>query len=76
MAEELLALVDAGTIRLVDILILAKDEDGAVEAMELSDIERTGRARRPSKPNSQNSWPKTTSSTSPPRWSPAAPPAC
>ncbi|MFO7589881.1 MAG: DUF1269 domain-containing protein, partial [Acidimicrobiia bacterium] len=36
MAEELLALVDAGTIRIVDILILAKDESGAIEAMELS----------------------------------------
>ena len=38
MAAELLALVDAGTIRVIDILILAKDADGAVEAMELSDV--------------------------------------
>jgi hypothetical protein len=42
MAAELLALVDAGTIRVIDILILTKDEDGAVEAMELSDIEQLG----------------------------------
>jgi hypothetical protein len=42
MAKELLALVDSGTIRLIDILILTKDEDGSVEAMELSDIEALG----------------------------------
>ena len=42
MAEELLALVDAGTIRVIDVLILTKDEDGTVEATELSDIEELG----------------------------------
>jgi Family of unknown function (DUF6325) len=42
MAKELLALVDAGTIRVIDVLILTKDEDGTVEAMELSDIEELG----------------------------------
>ena len=38
MAEELLALVDAGTIRVIDVLILTKDDDGVVEAAELSDV--------------------------------------
>ena len=42
MAKELLALVDAGTIRVIDVLILTKSEDGTVEAMELSDIEELG----------------------------------
>src|SRR4029078_7445547 len=42
MAEELLALVDSGTIRVIDILILVKNDDGSVEAMELSDIENLG----------------------------------
>jgi hypothetical protein len=42
MAKELLALVDSGTIRVIDVLILTKDEDGTVEAMELSDIEELG----------------------------------
>ena len=42
IARELVALVDAGTIRVVDVLILTKDEDGTVEAMELSDIEELG----------------------------------
>jgi len=42
MAQELVRLVEAGTIRLIDVLILTKDEDGSVEAMELSDVEELG----------------------------------
>ena len=42
MAAELLALVDSGAIRVIDILILTKDEDGSIEAMELSDVEDLG----------------------------------
>jgi hypothetical protein len=42
MAEELLALVDAGTIRVIDILILVKNEDGSVDAMELGDVGELG----------------------------------
>ncbi len=42
MAEELLALVDSGTIRVIDILVLTKNEDGTVEAMELSEVEDLG----------------------------------
>jgi hypothetical protein len=42
MAEELLKLVDAGTIRVVDALILEKNEDGSVDATELSDIDELG----------------------------------
>lgn len=42
MIEELLALVDAGTIRIVDILILTKDADGSVDAIELDDIDDLG----------------------------------
>ena len=38
MAAELLALVDAGTIRVIDILILTKNEDGSVDATELADV--------------------------------------
>ena len=45
MAKELLALVDAGTIRVIDVLILSKNEDGTVEAMELSEIEELGPLR-------------------------------
>jgi hypothetical protein len=42
MAAELIALVEAGTIRLIDVLILTKAEDGSVEATELSEIEELG----------------------------------
>ena len=42
MAAELLKLVDAGTIRIVDVLILDKNEDGSVDATELADIEQLG----------------------------------
>ena len=42
MTAELLALVDAGTIRVIDILILTKNEDGTVDATELSDIPELG----------------------------------
>src|SRR5947199_10109158 len=42
MAKELVALADAGTIRVIDVLILVKNEDGSVDAMELGDIEELG----------------------------------
>lgn len=42
MAKELIALVDAGTIRVIDVLILTKNEDGSVDATELSEIEELG----------------------------------
>jgi hypothetical protein len=42
MAAELRALVDFGTIRVIDVLILTKDEDGAVEAVELADVAELG----------------------------------
>src|SRR5947209_19531100 len=42
MAAELLALVDAGTIRVIDVLILTKNEDGTVDARELSDVAELG----------------------------------
>ena len=42
MASELVALVDSGTIRVIDVLILTKDENGAIDATELSDIGELG----------------------------------
>jgi Family of unknown function (DUF6325) len=42
MADELVKLVNSGTIRLIDVLILTKNDDGTVDAMELSDIEELG----------------------------------
>jgi hypothetical protein len=45
MAQELLALVDRGTIRIIDLIILVKDHDGTIDAMELEDIEDLGELR-------------------------------
>jgi Family of unknown function (DUF6325) len=45
-ADELLRLHDAGIIRIMDILILAKDADGSVDAMELSDLDELGELSR------------------------------
>ncbi len=41
-AEELLKLHDAGIIRIMDLVILIKAEDGSVEAQELSDLPDLG----------------------------------
>jgi hypothetical protein len=35
-------LVDSGTIRLIDVLIVTKNEDGTVDATDLSDIDELG----------------------------------
>jgi len=45
-ADELIRLHDAGIIRIMDILILIKNEDGSVEAQELSDLAELGDLRR------------------------------
>src|SRR3954451_5531100 len=42
MADELVKLVNSGTIRLIDVLVLTKNEDETVDAVELSDIEELG----------------------------------
>jgi hypothetical protein len=39
MAAALTALVESNTIRVLDLLILTKDEDGAVDAFEIDDFE-------------------------------------
>src|SRR4051812_40783548 len=43
MTNELVALVESGMIRLIDVMILTKDDDGSVEAIELSDVPELGR---------------------------------
>jgi len=37
IADELVKLIDLGTIRLIDAIILTKDADGTIDAMELAD---------------------------------------
>jgi hypothetical protein len=45
-AAELLRLHDSGIIRIMDLVIMVKDEDGAVDAMELSDVPNLGEFAR------------------------------
>jgi hypothetical protein len=42
MTAELLKLLDAGTIRVIDIVILTKNDDGTVDAAELADVGELG----------------------------------
>jgi hypothetical protein len=43
MVDELLDLAENGTIRVIDILVLIKDVDGRIEAIELADFADLGR---------------------------------
>jgi hypothetical protein len=45
-AAELVRLHDAGIVRIMDVLILAKAEDGSVDAMELSDLPDLGELQK------------------------------
>jgi hypothetical protein len=40
MARELTRLVDAGTVRLLDLLVLQKDEHGMIEAFDIDDLDQ------------------------------------
>ena len=42
MLNELTALVDGGTIRVIDMLILTKDADGEIDVVELEDLDELG----------------------------------
>jgi hypothetical protein len=39
MASELAALSESGTIRVLDLIIIQKDEDGSIEALEIDDLD-------------------------------------
>jgi Family of unknown function (DUF6325) len=45
MARELLALVENGTIRVIDLIILVKNDDGSIDVTELDDLEDLGELR-------------------------------
>jgi Family of unknown function (DUF6325) len=42
IAEEIVRLVEAGTIRVIDMIVIAKDADGNLDAVEISDTEDLG----------------------------------
>jgi hypothetical protein len=45
MAAELVALADAGTIRLLDLLVVHKDDDGTLDAFEVDDLDEIDELR-------------------------------
>src|SRR5690242_7515680 len=46
MAKELLALVESGTIRVIDLIILVKNHDGSIDSVEIEDTEDLGELRK------------------------------
>jgi Family of unknown function (DUF6325) len=46
MAAELAKLVDAGTIRILDLLVMVKGADGEIEGMEIEDLEQVDELRK------------------------------
>lgn len=42
IAEEIVRLVEAGTIQVIDMIVIAKDADGNLDAVEISDSEDLG----------------------------------
>jgi len=46
MVEELVQLTEDGIIRILDLLIIAKNDDGSVDAMEIEDLEGADEIRR------------------------------
>jgi hypothetical protein len=45
MASELAALIESGTIQLLDLIVLTKDDDGDIEAFEIDDLEAVDELR-------------------------------
>jgi hypothetical protein len=45
MADELATLVDEGIIRVLDLLVLHKDDEGVVEGLEIDDLENVDELR-------------------------------
>ena len=45
MAAELVSLVNAGTVRLLDLLMLHKADDGTIEAFEIDDLDEVDELR-------------------------------
>jgi hypothetical protein len=42
IAEEIVRLADAGTIRVLDMIVIVKEEDGSIDALEITDADDLG----------------------------------
>lgn len=45
MAAELAKLIDAGTIRVLDLVVVVKNEDGSIDGLEIEDVEQADELR-------------------------------
>lgn len=45
MATELSRLIDTGTVRLLDLVIVAKDQDGVIDGIEVEDLDQVDELR-------------------------------
>ena len=45
MATELAKLIDTGTIRVLDLLVMVKNDDGSIEGIEVEDLEQVNELR-------------------------------
>ena len=45
MAKEIASLVDRGLIRVLDLLVIHKDDDGSIEGVEIDDLDEVGELR-------------------------------
>ena len=71
MARELAILVDTELVRILDLMIVAKNADGEVDVVEFEDLPDAVTSSR-SRADSPRCWPSRTSSTSPRPSSPGA----
>jgi hypothetical protein len=61
IVAELAALADAGTIRIVDLVFIARGDDGSAIVLEVDEHSSKGAGfPRTSPPNSSQSWPRRT----------------
>jgi len=56
MLKELVALVDSGTIRVIDMLIVTKDDDGGIYVVELDDLDDLGELQAIETGSSRRTW--------------------
>ena len=70
IAPELIALVESGTVRVLDLIFIGKDADGSVLSFEIDELDSVGRLRRAGRRRRWPHRPRRTSSSRPGSWSP------
>ena len=76
IAEEIVRLVEAGTIRVIDMIVISKDADGSLDAVEITDADDLGSARCDRSGAGRTARRGRRRASSPPRWHREASRAC